>query len=83
MPDMAIDASYLDASLRFPLTPRFSARLIYRNQWERIRDWHYRNLDGTPVVAANPANAPTLVGLDGGPMDYRVNWYGVMFQIKL
>ncbi len=83
MPDMAVDASYLDASLRFPLTPRLSARLVYRNQWERIRDWHYRNLDGSPVVAANPAAAPTLVALDGGPMDYRVSWYGVMLQIKL
>ncbi|MBI5766281.1 MAG: MtrB/PioB family outer membrane beta-barrel protein [Verrucomicrobia bacterium] len=83
VPDMAMDASYLDASLRFPLTPRLSARLVYRNQWETIRDWHYRNLDGSPVVAPNPANAPTVVGLDGGPMAYRVNWYGVMFQIKL
>ena len=83
MPDLATDVSYLDASLRFPLTDRLSARLVYRNQKESIRDWHYRNLEATPVVAPNPANAPTVVVLDSGPYDYRVNWFGVMLQIKL
>ncbi len=83
MPDTAIDASYLDASLRFPLTARLSARLVYRNQWEKIRDFHYRGLDASPVIAPNPAALPTIVVLDGGPMDYRVNWFGVMFQVKL
>ncbi len=83
MPDMAVDVSYLDASLRFPFTNRLSARLVYRNQWETIRDWHYNLLDGSPVVAPNPAAVPTIVALDGGPSNYRVSWYGVMFQIKL
>lgn len=85
MPDLATDVSYLDASLRIPLTNRFSARLVYRFQKEAIRDWHYRNLDATPVVlAGGNANAtPTAVMLDGGPADYKVNWFGVMFQIKL
>jgi hypothetical protein len=83
MPDMAADVNYLDAALRFPLTDRFSARLVYRYQQEAIRDWHYQNLESTPVVAANPNAAPTAVILDGGPHDYRVNWYGVVFQIKL
>ena len=85
MPDLATDVSYLDASLRIPLTNRFSARLVYRFQKEAIRDWHYRNLDATPVVLAggNVNAAPTAVMLDGGPADYKVNWFGVMFQIKL
>ncbi|MBI4624934.1 MAG: MtrB/PioB family outer membrane beta-barrel protein [Verrucomicrobia bacterium] len=85
MPDLAIDAQYLDASLRVPLTGRLSARLVYRYQKEAIRDWHYRNLDGTPVVlGGNGAAAlPTAVILDGGPQDYKINWLGVMFQIKL
>jgi hypothetical protein len=83
IPDIANDVSYLDATLRIPLTPRLSARLVYRNQWEKIRDWHYRGIDATPVVAANPANPPTVVLIDGGPMNYHVEWYGVMLQIKL
>ncbi len=83
MPDLATDISYLDASLRLPISDRLSARLIYRNQWETVRDWHYRNLDANPVVAPNPANAPTAVVLDGGAMNYRVNWFGVMLQLKL
>ena len=84
-PDLATDTNYLDAGLRFPLTERLSARLIYRYQKETIRDWHYRNLDATPVVlSGNGAAAlPTAVMLDGGPQDYKVNWFGVMFQIKL
>jgi hypothetical protein len=85
MPDLATDTNYLDASLRFPLTERLSARLVYRYQKESIRDWHYRNLDATPVVlGGGGANAlPTALILDGGPYDYRVNWYGVVLQIKL
>ena len=85
MPDLATDFNYLDASLRFPLTERLSARLIYRYQKETIRDLHYRNLDASPVVlGGNGAAAlPTAVMLDGGPQDYKVNWFGVMFQIKL
>jgi hypothetical protein len=84
MPDLANDTSYLDASLRIPLTARFAVRLLYRNQWEAIRDWHYQNLANDPVVLGNNANAaPTAVILDGGPMDYRVNWFGVLLQIKL
>ena len=83
MPDLAADISYLDASLRFPLTPRLALRLVYRNQWESIRDWHYNKVDTTPVITANVNNPPTLLMLDSGPQDYRVNWFGVMFQIKL
>ncbi len=84
LPDLATDVRYLDAGLRFPLTQRLSARLVYRYQQESIRDWHYQNLDATPVVlGANPVAAPTAIQLDGGPHDYRVQWFGVMFQIKL
>ncbi len=84
MPDLATDMNYLDAGLRIPITNRFSARLIYRYQKEPIRDWHYQNLDRTPVVIGANANAaPTAIMLDGGPQDYLVRWFGVMFQIKL
>ena len=83
MPDLATDISYLDANLRFPLTERVALRLVYRNQWEAVRDWHYQKVDTTPVVTNNVNNPPTIVVLDSGPKDYRVNWFGVMFQIKL
>ena len=83
LPDMATDVDYLDATLRFRLTPRLSCRFIYRYQREDIRDWHYQNLDSTPVVIASPAALPTAVILDGGPHNYNVNRFGVIFQIKL
>lgn len=83
LPDMATDINYLDATLSFQLTPRLSCRFVYRYQKESIRDWHYQNLDSTPVVLATPAAAPTAVILDGGPHDYNVNRFGVIFQIKL
>lgn len=84
MPDLATDITYLDASLRIPLTPRVAARLLYRHQRETIRDWHYYNLESSPVVPGANANAlPTAVLLDGGPQSYRVDWAGVMLQIKL
>lgn len=82
MPDLAIDIDYLDASLRYPLTERLSVRVFYRYQKEHIRDWHYQNLDTTPVVGS-PAALPTAVILDSGPHDFEVNWYGVMMQIEL
>jgi hypothetical protein len=84
MPDLATDIDYLDASLRFPFTERFSTRLVYRWQRERIRDWHYQRVDTTPVVLGNNAAAlPTATVLDGGPQNYDVSWFGLLFQIKL
>lgn len=72
MPDMATDTNYLDASLRIPLSPRFAARLIYRYQKEIICDWHYQNLNGTPVVLGNnTAAVPTSIQLDGARMAIR------------
>ena len=82
MPDLTIEINYLDASLRFPFSERLSALLLYRFQKETIRDWHYQNLDTTPVVGNSNA-LPIAVMLDGGPQDYNVNWFGVMIQIKL
>jgi hypothetical protein len=83
MPDLAIDTHYLDASLRFPFTERLAARIVYRFQKESIRDWHYRNLDTTPVASGNAAALPTAVILDGGPQNYTVDWFGLMLQLKL
>jgi hypothetical protein len=82
MPDLALDINYLDASLRYPLTDRLAARLVYRWQREAIRDWHYRNLHANPVTPG-PGGLPTAVVLDGGPDNYEVNWFGVLFQLKL
>ena len=82
MPDQTVEINYLDASLRYPLSARVSARLVYRYQHEAIRDWHYQNLNINPVIGT--ANAlPTAVILDGGPHDYNANWFGVMIQFTL
>jgi len=82
MPDLTFAIHYLDASLRFPLSERLALRFLYRFQREAIRDWHYQNLAITPVVG-NANALPTAVLLDGGPQDYRVQWFGVMIQIRL
>lgn len=82
MPDLTFALHYLDVSLRVPLSARLSARILYRFQQEAIRDWHYQNLETTPVVG-NANSLPTAVLLDGGPRDYRVQWFGVMMQIRL
>jgi hypothetical protein len=81
MPDLEFDMDYLDASLRYPLTDALSVRLFCRYQKERIRDWHYRNLELAPVIGA-PAALPTAVILDSGPHDFEVSWYGIMMQIE-
>jgi len=82
MPDLTFAVHYLDASLRYPLSKRLALRILYRFQRETIRDWHYQNLASTPVVGSASA-LPTAVLLDGGPQDYRVQWFGVMIQIQL
>ncbi len=84
MPDLATDINYLDANLRIPLSQAWALRFIYRHQKETIRDWHYANLATTPVVLNNNNNnaLPTAILLDGGPTNYRVDWYGAMLQFK-
>ena len=82
MPDIATDIDYLDVGVRVPLSPSWSVRFVYRYQREAIRDWHYYGLAATPVVAGNVANLPTGALLDAGPTNFRVNWYGAMFQLK-
>jgi hypothetical protein len=82
LPDQTVEINYLDASLRYPLSARVSARLVYRYQHETIHDWHYQNLENNPVVGS-PNSLPTAVILDGGPDNYNANWFGVMIQITL
>jgi len=82
MPDLVTDTDYLNASLRYALTERWAVRFVCRYQTERIRDWHYEGIDTTPVVG-NPTALPTAVILDGGPHDYKVTWYGVIFEVDL
>jgi hypothetical protein len=82
MPDLVTDTDYLNASLRYALTERWAVRFVCRYQQERIRDWHYQGIDTTPVVG-NPAALPTAVILDGGPHNYKVTWYGVIFEVDL
>ena len=83
MPDLATDIGYLDASLRIPINATWTARLQFRHQREEIRDWHYTGLATTQVVPGNNAAAlPTATLLDGGPTDFRVQWYGVSVQMK-
>lgn len=82
MPDLATDVDLLDLSLRVPLSKAWAVRFVYRYQAEKIRDWHYYGLLSTPVVTANVNNLPTGALLDAGPTNYRVDWYGAMFQLK-
>ena len=85
MPDIATLQHIFDASLLVPISPRITARLMYRYEYGRINDWHYQNLDGTPVVlgATGAAALPVAVVLDGGPQKFKANVFGAMLQIKL
>jgi hypothetical protein len=85
MPAITTLQHIFDASLLVPISSRMNARLLYRFEYGKINDWHYQNLDGTPVVlgAAGVAALPVAVILDGGPQKFKVNVFGAMLQIKL
>ena len=81
MPDIVTAQNIFDAGLVIPVSKQVAMRLLYRYESGMISDWHYQGLDASPVAAANIANLPTAVVLDGGPQDYRVHVIGVFFQI--
>jgi hypothetical protein len=85
VPDIVIQQNIFDASLVVPVDKQVAVRLLYRYETGKIRDWHYQNIEGSPVVlgAAGAAGLPTAVILDGGPQDYKANVFGVLFQLKL
>ena len=84
-PDITIIQNIFDASLVVPFSRQVALRVLYRYESGSIRDWHYQNIEGTPVVlSAGGAGAlPTAVVLDGGPQDFHASVFGVLFQIKM
>jgi hypothetical protein len=85
MPDIVTIQNIFDASLLVPVTPQVSMRLLYRYETGSIRDWHYQNIEGSPVVlgATGAAALPVAVILDGGPQDYKASVFGLMFRIAM
>lgn len=85
MPDITTTQHIFDASLLVPVSKQVTARLLYRYENGRINDWHYKNLEGAPVVlgAGGAGALPTAVILDGGPTDYKASVFGVLLRITM
>ena len=85
MPDIAIIQNIFEAGLVVPVDKRMAVRLLYRYESGKIRDWHYQNIEGSPVAlgAAGAAGLPAAVILDGGPQDFHASVFGVLFQLKM
>ena len=73
--------------VRIPFTPRDRWLSAAREACRTLADAVSSSLatGATPVVLGGngAAGLPTALMLDGGASDYKVNWYGVMLQIKL
>ncbi len=75
LPDARFVRRAVEASIAVPIGPTVSARLHYRYERGRIRDWHY---DG---VAVNPVPDLEAAYLDTGPRDYRASTVGIFLRI--
>jgi hypothetical protein len=92
MPDMLFDQKSLDLNLLVPTTKKLTTKLMYHFETVRITDWHYTNVQGSPVASlspapaagvAQPAGVPLGFVLDQGPQNYHVHAFGVMLNYKL
>jgi hypothetical protein len=77
--DISLIQNTLSANLLIPIQPKVTARLFYRYEAGRVRDWHYA---GVPIGASAAENQAT-VQLDAGAQNYRTNVFGVLFQFQL
>lgn len=75
-PDMRTQVQSLTLGIHLPITPRFGIRLFDTYQRGRLSDWHYAGFDVQRVYDQR-------VYIDGGPRDYSVNMFGVLFEVKL
>jgi hypothetical protein len=80
MPDMTTAQHTLTANLLVPIEKNLSARLMYRYEGFRVKDWHY---DDILVGKVMSVGGEAALLLDAGPMNYHANVIGVMFQYKL
>lgn len=79
LPNMTYSQNTLMFNLIVPIEKSLSARLLYRYEDMKIKDWHY---DGVITGAMAAYDNGTLL-LDAGPQNYHANTFGVMFQLKL
>ncbi len=83
-PDLVNTQNVLEANLLFPINKTASARLLFRHEYGKYRDWHYDGLQDDPVAVNAPGTAlPVGVILDAGPQTYRANLIGLMLQFRL
>jgi len=82
MPSLTSVQHIFEANLLIPINKSTSTRVVLRHEIGKITDWHYTNLQSTPVAGAAGA-LPTAVILDAGPQDYRATMLGVMFNFKM
>ncbi len=75
-PPMIYRSNALSLSLSIPINQRVGLRLFNTYERARLSDWHYLGFDQTRVYDHR-------VYTDGGPMDYGVNMFGAMVEVRL
>jgi hypothetical protein len=79
LPDQVLQTNAFDASLLLPLDKTTAVRVLLRHEIGKYRDPHY---DGVPANRVPYATANPGAYLDGGPQDYKVSVFGVMYQVS-
>lgn len=75
-PAMIYRSNSLSLTLSFPINDRVGVKLFNTYEQARISDWHYLGFDQSLVYDHK-------VYTDGGPVDYGVNMFGAMLEVRL
>jgi hypothetical protein len=79
MPDMTTVQHTLTMNLLVPIDKRLSARLMYRYENFKVKDWHY---DQIIVGQVQSFGGESSLLLDAGPQNYHTNVIGAFVQYK-
>jgi len=72
-PNVETTAQALDLNLLIPINKQTSARLMYRHENMKFRDWHYDYLVNSAAFLVN----------DAGPSNYKVDVIGLFLNVKM
>lgn len=75
-PPMVFRSNSLSLSLSLPINERIGVKLFNTYERANLSDWHYLGFDQTRVYDHR-------VYTDGGPMDYSVNMFGALLEVRL
>lgn len=75
-PPMIFRSNSLSLSLSLPVNERIAVKLFNTYERANLSDWHYLGFDQSQVYDHR-------VYTDGGPMDYSVNMFGALLEVRL